>query len=448
MKRLLRWLCVIALTFAVFFTVIITTNPTPVTINTSNISDEPHEGSAHETSAFPRLDITLKDTDLDTIHTDKLIKYPASATLTLGNTSRTYEFIDIKGRGNSSWKRRKKPYQIALSEKSNLLGIGDYKTWVLLASALDPSFLRIDLSTSLAYSLDLLPYKAGEYLDLFIDSTYLGLYYLVPKTTTSLARLHHPSGVLIEIDTLRKETRHLYYEASNSDFLSLADSVSDDKTVSSSAFASFIDTYELAISFLESGDYASASTLLDVDSFARYIIFSELIGNNDAYVTSAYLYRDDDIDLIHAGPAWDFDLTFGNPILTTLFTSPTNLILDYSTSTSIYNLLFSFPEFKNLLAKTYFKTLKPLVPAILISLDETYAYISKKAISDLSYWTDTASPTEAPKDNKTNPALETPDTSLEESTFNSSYAEILSYLTSRLTFLDEYLSPYLPSLYP
>ena len=51
----------------------------------------------------------------------------------------------IKGRGNTTWSASKKPYQIKLSDKCDLLETGDSdnrsKTWVLLASAYDPTKL-------------------------------------------------------------------------------------------------------------------------------------------------------------------------------------------------------------------------------------------------------------------------------------------------------------------
>ena len=55
-----------------------------------------------------------------------------------GSTVNAGKLKQIKGRGNSTWKGAKKPYQIKLDKKADLLSSGDAansnKTWVLLAN--------------------------------------------------------------------------------------------------------------------------------------------------------------------------------------------------------------------------------------------------------------------------------------------------------------------------
>lgn len=53
---------------------------------------------------------------------------------------------------------------------------------------------------------------------------------------------------------------------------------------------------------------------IDVTSFAEHFILSELSKDVDAYRISSYLFKDKDSKggLIQAGPAWDFNIAFGN----------------------------------------------------------------------------------------------------------------------------------------
>ena len=44
---------------------------------------------------------------------------------------------EIRGRGNSTWSQPKKPYRLKLDKKTDLLGMGKSKHWVLLANYLD-----------------------------------------------------------------------------------------------------------------------------------------------------------------------------------------------------------------------------------------------------------------------------------------------------------------------
>ena len=47
---------------------------------------------------------------------------------------------EIRGRGNSTWGQPKKPYKLKLGSKTNVLGMGKNKHWVLLANYLDGKF--------------------------------------------------------------------------------------------------------------------------------------------------------------------------------------------------------------------------------------------------------------------------------------------------------------------
>ena len=48
----------------------------------------------------------------------------------------------IRGRGNSTWSYPKKPYNLKLDEKAEILGMPKHKRWVLLANWMDRTLLR------------------------------------------------------------------------------------------------------------------------------------------------------------------------------------------------------------------------------------------------------------------------------------------------------------------
>ena len=74
-----------------------------------------------------------------------------------GSTIYDGKLDQIKGRGNSTWGASKKPYQIKLKKKTDLLQSGDSsnknKTWVLLANAYDASGARNTISYSIAQDI-------------------------------------------------------------------------------------------------------------------------------------------------------------------------------------------------------------------------------------------------------------------------------------------------------
>ena len=61
--------------------------------------------------------------------------------------------IEIKGRGNSSWGKPKKPYSIKLSGKKKILGMEKSKRWVLIANFHDKTLLRNSFAQKLGQNL-------------------------------------------------------------------------------------------------------------------------------------------------------------------------------------------------------------------------------------------------------------------------------------------------------
>lgn len=99
----------------------------------------------------------------------------------------------IKGRGNSTWNYPKKPYQIKLAEKVDLLETGEKaekeNTWILLANYIDESLLRNQISFDLAAEFKLSYTPHGASVDLYYDGEYRGVYLLCEKTEISEGRI-------------------------------------------------------------------------------------------------------------------------------------------------------------------------------------------------------------------------------------------------------------------
>ena len=88
----------------------------------------------------------------------------------------------IKGRGNSSWLKPKKPYNIKLDEKKPILGMKKSKHWVLLSNAY---FDRTQLHNATAFEMARLtdyPWvQSGRFVELIFNGVHQGLYYLCEK---------------------------------------------------------------------------------------------------------------------------------------------------------------------------------------------------------------------------------------------------------------------------
>ena len=86
--------------------------------------------------------------------------------------------IQIRGRGNYTWTADKKPYKIKLDTKTDLLGLGANKHWVLLAGAFDPTHLRNEIMPELSEELGFEYTANSEAVAVILNGEYNGLYHL------------------------------------------------------------------------------------------------------------------------------------------------------------------------------------------------------------------------------------------------------------------------------
>ena len=84
---------------------------------------------------------------------------------------------EIKGRGNSTWLANKKPYKIKLDTKSDLLGMGKNKHWVLLSNPYDSSLSRNKLIYDLAEDMGISS-MSSQWVDVVLNGEVVGNFLL------------------------------------------------------------------------------------------------------------------------------------------------------------------------------------------------------------------------------------------------------------------------------
>ena len=84
---------------------------------------------------------------------------------------------EIRGRGNSTWGQPKKPYRLKLDKKTDLLGMGKSKHWVLLANYLDESLQRNALAYNLSGAMGM-EQMATVFVDVVLNGDFVGNYQL------------------------------------------------------------------------------------------------------------------------------------------------------------------------------------------------------------------------------------------------------------------------------
>lgn len=374
-----------------------------------SINDKQYPIVIQQSKYIGAMFITTDD-DLEYIHSDKSNK--TTGKMSLITASGTLEYDDkltqVKTRGNTTFYDPKKPYQIKLSQSAPLLGMGQAKTWILLANAFDESGIRNKLVYDLARETGLMYSPNGNWVDLYINGEYRGNYLIsekveIAKSRVDIANLEEanekanpgtdlstlpafgsmeglpgkskgvliptePSditgGYLLEVDVL-----HRYAEEASGFVTSRNKPV----VIKSPEYASKRQTDYIKDLFQKFEDALYAedgihpitqkpySEYFDMESFVKRYIIDEISRNVDAGVTSSFYYKPQGNDTpIYSGPCWDYDTSLGR------FWPPANepegLGYPYFSEDETYNWyeqLYKRVEFRNLIKTIYNETFKP-----------------------------------------------------------------------------------------
>lgn len=271
---------------------------------------------------LPAIHITLDDdVPLSSVTKEK---YVAGKVSVVGSDEYD-DLIDveasIKGRGNYSWSAPKKPYNLKFDKKTDLLGMGSAKKWVMTANYWDKTMLRNYITLMLAKEMGINYAVDVAFVDLYINEEYMGNYLVSEKVEIGKQRINiddENGGVLLEIE---QPYRHgdgaecdYCHELADGVHLVYSEPEPDDMT--EEAYAQLMQTTNAFLDEMDaslSQGYEAYSKYIDLDSFIDWYILSEFCKNYDSrFVTSCYVYYDPEDQKLHMGPPWDYDTCYGN----------------------------------------------------------------------------------------------------------------------------------------
>ncbi|XME01073.1 CotH kinase family protein [Lachnospiraceae bacterium C1.1] len=330
---------------------------------------------------------------MDNVHSDKSVKESGKISIfnESGHSELSSKLDYIKGHGNSTWKRWKKPYQIKLSSAADILGMGSADKWILQSNVYDASAIRNSLVFSLAEKVGLKYTPEQRRCELYLNGRYAGLYQISEKVEISEERVNikdldsankevnsysspvnNPGdisgGYLLEHDFAERLTSgESYFRTEGEDGYVICSpkyTTDDESEYISNIFQQVEDA-------VWSGD-ENLSKLIDMKSFADKYILDELVMNDDAGITSAYYYKDSDINssLLYAGPVWDYDHCLGKHA-NRLIGYPDTLNFwtgNYRNSTKLFFGLYTcHPEFLELIKSEWTDNFLPAINEMLES---------------------------------------------------------------------------------
>lgn len=435
-------------------------------------------------SNIPCLFITTESGSLSLIQKSKENSEPGHLVFYDANGAVRYngELTSVRIRGNTTASYPKRPYQIKLASSADLTGSGSAKTFVLLAEYLDFSLLRNRITLDMARYAQL-PFAVNSLsVDVYINGIYRGVYTLadkveIGKTRVSIKNLQPEMEYLNDLPLSQYKGRTLEYDDDTTAFGYQLDASPADITggylleidkayrVRDAADGSVFTSRKMGIGVrepeypsLEQMDYLHDllikidniirqkdgrdpvsgehfTELIDLPSFAKKFLIEDISINFDAKAGSQYFFKDRDSvsSKLFAGPAWDYDLTYGNCQVD----SPSKpYLMTMKNSFPWYNTLFQKQtQFRQEVRNQYFLFFQPALeillgqrqsdaPDVLRSLAEYESELARSAAMNAVRW---------PPNYAKEYALR------RGYNFESSISQMRDFLEARMAFMDEYL---------
>ena len=227
--------------------------------------------------------------------------------------------LTIRGRGNSSWNLMpKKSYKIEFEKKQSMLGMPKDKDWALIANYADKTLMKNYLVYNLSANLGAYYSPRCEFVELFLNDEYLGVYLLTETIKVSKNRIDIPQNedsYLVEIDGKYKNGEQVVF----SDIIPKAYNknsfrIHEPKNASENAllkFENYIQTFELFLKKIDSKTTNDIDQWIDIYDYIRYYWVQEFSKNPDAVFSTSVYFIWEVGDVIKMGPVWDFDISFG-----------------------------------------------------------------------------------------------------------------------------------------
>lgn len=314
-------------------------------------------------------------------------------------------FAGVKGRGHSTWKEPKKPYNIKLEKKKEILGLNKSKHWVLLSNPrYDRTQLHNDVAFQIARMTDYPWVQSGRFVELILNGEHKSLYYLCEKIRIEDGKINISEieprdtigdsltgGYMLEADLSAKDENSIktkYFNQTGDGFqyslfwniVKPEDDIQNQQVNYITHKLQYLESLISNETLLLNGEYRD---LLDIDTAIDWWLVENLCLNEEASRTkNMIIYKDRDSSpyggKFKVGPPWDFDAwTFGMSGCEKLYVNKT---------TWCFHQLFMDPVFVERLKERWdllYYTWKLCIPEY---IDKQYKIIYRSALRNEIMW--------------------------------------------------------------
>lgn len=224
--------------------------------------------------------------------------------------------LQIKGHGNSSWySMPKHSFRIELEESTSLLGMPKNKDWVLIANYADKTLMKNYLSFRLAKDIGMVYAPRSEFVELYLNGEYQGVYQLTEKIKVGKNRVNisnAENSYLVEFDTKYKENEQVVFSNALGEKMPFrVHSPKNAAAPSLKKLRTHIEDFETFLLGVENASLAEIEEWIDMDAYAKHFWIQEFAKNPDANFMTSVFFTWTEGDVIKMGPVWDFDVAYG-----------------------------------------------------------------------------------------------------------------------------------------
>ena len=237
----------------------------------------------------------------------------------------------IKGRGNTTWDKDKKPYNITYSSKVSIAGMAKNKKYSLLANFQDDSLSRNRILYDLSDAVGM-PYASdSRYVDFYANGYYWGSYQMCEKVEAGSLVTDVDDEAYLEDDGVTVKADFPFIAeidaSAGADDYYVTTSFGVKVTIKAPEIDPGNPGYDEVKAYVKqkfenllSKSRVATNDLTeyaDIDSLTKLYLINELGKNWDSGVSSCFLTYKQDEDgnyKFFGSPVWDYDNSLGNAV--------------------------------------------------------------------------------------------------------------------------------------
>lgn len=239
----------------------------------------------------------------------------------------------IKGRGNTTWDKPKKAYNITYSDAVSIAGMKKGKKYSILANYQDDSLSRNRFLYDLADAVGM-PYASdSRYVDFYANGFYWGSYQMTEKVEAGKSNLvsdvddtaylnddgtvNSDFPFICEVDAGAKDGEDYYVESASGNKITIKAPELEEGDAGYEEVKAYVKEKFDAFYNSVKGKTSDPTEYADVESLAKIYLINELGKNWDSGVSSLFfVYKQDSSGKykFYGSPVWDYDNSLGNAV--------------------------------------------------------------------------------------------------------------------------------------